>query len=67
MIPPPLAVCQRINMSDLVFAMGDNAASDFVMAVQFLPMVKMYLQLCPDGAEGTTYAMLTTYGTNRSS
>lgn len=32
------------------------------MAVLFLPMVKMYLQLCPSGAEGATYAMLTTYG-----
>lgn len=53
---------QKMHISDLWFALGDNSAADFVMAVQFLPMVKMYLQLCPDGAEGTTYAMLTTYG-----
>ena len=53
-----------MGISDLWFSMGDTSAQDFAMAVQFLPMVKMYLQLCPDGAEGTTYAMLTSYGTS---
>jgi hypothetical protein len=31
------------------------------MAVQFLPMCIMYLGLCPQGSEGTTYALLTTW------
>lgn len=32
----------------------------FVTAIQFMPTCIMYVVLCPDGSEGTTYALLTT-------
>ena len=55
----------RVNVkwgiNDLAFSLGDDAIASFVASVQFLPIVKMYLGLCPEGAEGTTYAMLTTF------
>jgi hypothetical protein len=51
----------RWGVSDLLFSLGDNALASFVVSVQFLPTVKMYIQLCPEGAEGTAYAMLTTF------
>mmetsp|Transcript_11523 Transcript_11523/g.14959 ORF Transcript_11523/g.14959 Transcript_11523/m.14959 type:complete len:517 (-) Transcript_11523:204-1754(-) len=54
-------VNQRWGLSDLMFALGDDAAAEFILAIQFLPMCIMYLGLCPDGVEGTTYAMLTTF------
>lgn len=40
--------------------MGDQAVMQFVLSVQFLPMVKMFVLMCPKGAEGSSYAMLTT-------
>eukprot|EP00612_Vaucheria_litorea_P000404 CAMPEP_0171455000 /NCGR_PEP_ID=MMETSP0945-20130129/2069_1 /TAXON_ID=109269 /ORGANISM="Vaucheria litorea, Strain CCMP2940" /LENGTH=592 /DNA_ID=CAMNT_0011980151 /DNA_START=81 /DNA_END=1859 /DNA_ORIENTATION=+ len=55
-------VNKKIGVSDLVFAMGDDSLADFVLAIQFLPIVQMYLVMCPDGTEGTTYAILTTLG-----
>ena len=44
----------------LFFALGAYGVIQFVAAIQFLPSVKMFLGLCPDGAEGASYAMLTT-------
>mmetsp|Transcript_53738 Transcript_53738/g.64823 ORF Transcript_53738/g.64823 Transcript_53738/m.64823 type:complete len:726 (-) Transcript_53738:318-2495(-) len=52
---------KRIGISDIFFSMGDDVLVEFVIAVQFLPMCIMYLGLCPEGSEGTTYAMLTTW------
>lgn len=46
-------VNRLLGISDLVFAVGDDALMEFVWAVQFLPAVKMYLKMCPDGSEGT--------------
>ena len=40
--------------------MGDAAVYQFVISIQFLPMVKMFVLMCPEGAEGSSYAMLTT-------
>jgi len=42
------------------FAMGSYGIQLFVQAVQFLPSCRMFLIMCPEGAEGATYAMLTT-------
>ena len=42
-------------------ALGDDGVQEFLIGIQFLPMCIMYLGLCPAGAEGTTYAMLTTF------
>jgi len=59
-----LCLVFRVNVKwgipDLVFALGDDAAASFIQALQFLPAVTMYIGLCPAGAEGTSYAMLTT-------
>jgi len=52
---------KRFGISDIFFSMGDDVLIEFVIAVQFLPMCIMYLGLCPEGSEGTTYAMLTTW------
>ncbi|CAN0040329.1 unnamed protein product [Heterosigma akashiwo] len=52
---------QKWGIPNLWFALGDDAAAEFILAIQFLPMCIMYLGLCPGGAEGTTYSMLTTF------
>mmetsp|Transcript_18111 Transcript_18111/g.41245 ORF Transcript_18111/g.41245 Transcript_18111/m.41245 type:complete len:496 (+) Transcript_18111:1074-2561(+) len=52
---------RKFGLSDIAFSMGDDILIEFVIAVQFLPMCIMYLGLCPEGSEGTTYAMLTTW------
>ncbi|CAM9291177.1 unnamed protein product, partial [Hapterophycus canaliculatus] len=49
-----------LGISDLAFSIGDDSIADFVSSIQFLPVVQMYISMCPDGAEGTTYAILTT-------
>jgi MFS family permease len=45
---------------ELLFAMGSYGMVQFIIAIQFLPACRMFLSLCPDGAEGASYAMLTT-------
>ena len=44
----------------LVFAFGDQAFVMMTLALQTIPAAIMYVSLCPPGAEGTTYALLTT-------
>lgn len=44
----------------LLFAMGSYGMIMFVQAIQFLPACRMFLGMCPEGAEGASYAMLTT-------
>lgn len=50
----------KLGISDFAFSVGDDSIQDFVTSIQFLPIVQMYIAMCPDGAEGTTYAILTT-------
>jgi MFS family permease len=50
-----------IGMPDILFATGDDAISQFILAIQFLPVCIMYIGLCPAGSEGVMYAMLTSY------
>lgn len=50
----------RMGLPDVVFALGDSTLAAFVGSIQFLPTCIMYVSLCPDGSEGTTYALLTT-------
>jgi len=52
---------KKWGLSDLMFALGDDAAAEVIISIQFLPMCTMYLGLCPEGVEGTTYSMLTTF------
>jgi hypothetical protein len=68
MIVLVFSVLQLVLLFDLIpqrsmqfwFSMGDQAVSQFVISIQFLPMVKMFVLMCPEGAEGSSYAMLTT-------
>lgn len=54
----------RIGMGnsafEVFFAMGSYGVQMFVQAIQFLPATRMFLIMCPEGAEGASYAMLTT-------
>jgi hypothetical protein len=45
---------------ELLFAMGSFGVIQFMGAIQFLPSCRMFLAMCPEGAEGASYAMLTT-------
>jgi BT1 family len=48
------------GMSNFVFALGDDAFSEFLGGIQFLPTTIMMVHLCPTGSEGASYAMFTT-------
>lgn len=48
------------GLSDFWFALGDDAFSEFIQGVQFLPTTIMMVHLCPAGSEGASYAMFTT-------
>ena len=52
-------VIQPIGVQ-LFFAMGSYGVLMFAQAIQFLPACRMFLGMCPEGAEGASYAMLTT-------
>lgn len=43
-----------------MFALGDNVFASFIGAMQYLPTLILFVVLCPEGSEGTTYALLTT-------
>jgi len=51
-----------LHMPDFMFAMGDNVVSAYNAGILAVPVCVMYLQLCPKGSEGASYAMLTTFG-----
>ena len=51
----------RFGIPDLFFALGDDGVQEFLVGIQFLPTCIMYMGMCPEGAEGTAYAMLTTF------
>lgn len=48
------------GLSPFLFALGDDAFSDFIGGIQFLPTTIMMVHLCPAGSEGASYAMFTT-------
>lgn len=50
-----------LHMSNYFFSLGDDVISAYINGIQFLPVCIMYMRLCPDGAEGASYSMLTTY------
>lgn len=51
---------RQFGMPDTVFALGDNTFMQFASALQMMPACIMFVVLCPEGSEGTTYALLTT-------
>jgi hypothetical protein len=51
-----------LHMINVLFSLGDDVLSTYVNGIQLLPICNMYMSLCPEGAEGTAYSMLTTFG-----
>lgn len=51
-----------LHLSNYFFALGDDVITAYIAGIQFLPVCIMYMRLCPDGAEGASYSMLTTFG-----
>lgn len=39
-------VNEKLGISDLAFALGDDAIANFISAMQFLPTVTMYVRVC---------------------
>lgn len=48
-----------IGIPDIVFAIGDDAMVALMESLHAMPSVIMFVMLCPRGAEGTTFALLT--------
>jgi hypothetical protein len=55
-----LIVGITFGLSNFWFALGDDAFSEFIQGIQFLPTTIMMVHLCPEGSEGASYAMFTT-------
>ena len=51
-----------LHLNNYLFSLGDDVISAYISGIQFLPLCIMYMRLCPEGAEGASYAMLTTFG-----
>eukprot|EP01039_Chlorochromonas_danica_P009548 gene9548-10553_t len=51
-----------LHLNNYFFSLGDDVISAYISGIQFLPLCIMYMRLCPEGAEGASYAMLTTFG-----
>jgi hypothetical protein len=51
-----------LHLNNYLFSLGDDVISSYISGIQFLPLCIMYMRLCPEGAEGASYAMLTTFG-----
>jgi hypothetical protein len=51
-----------LHLHNYLFSVGDDVISSYISGIQFLPLCIMYMRLCPDGAEGSAYAILTTFG-----
>lgn len=52
---------KKVGISDLAFSVGDDTINEMIMAIQFLPACIMYIGICKDGVEGTTFAALTSF------
>lgn len=51
-----------LHLNNYLFSLGDDVITAYISGIQFLPVAIMYMRLCPAGAEGSSYAMLTTLG-----
>lgn len=51
---------ERMGIPNFYFALGDQAATSIISAIQFMPSCIMFSLLCPIGSEGMIYAVLTT-------
>ena len=52
------------HMGNYLFSLGDDVITAYISGIQFLPVCIMYMRLCPSGAEGASYAILTTLATS---
>ena len=50
----------EIGLPDIAFLVILTVVSVAIATVTFVPMIVMFVAICPEGSEGTTYAMLTT-------
>ena len=50
-----------LHMNNYIFSLGDDVLSSYISGIQFLPLCIMYMKLCPEGSEGASYSMLTTF------
>ena len=57
-----LRVNQDLGIPDFWFALGDYSITTLLYSIQSMPSSIIFVMLCPDGAEGVTYALLTTIG-----
>jgi len=63
-----LKINRKFGIPDVVFAVGDDAIVSLMEGLHSMPTVTMYVMLCGGedlsgyGAEGTTFALLTTIG-----
>lgn len=59
-----VALVLRLNVlwgiPDVVFAVGDQILLVLSDSIHVMPHIIMFIMLCPEGAEGTTFALLTT-------
>jgi hypothetical protein len=47
--------------TNLPFILGDTVIGAAIGGMQYLPCCILYARLCPEGSEGTSYAILTTF------
>lgn len=52
---------RQLGIPDFVFALGDDALTQCVSALLYIPVCIMFSSLCPDGSEGFVYALLTSF------
>ena len=54
-----LTISERWHIPDIAFALGDDIIVAIANQILALPLLILMSRLCPVGAEGTTYALVT--------
>mmetsp|Transcript_8414 Transcript_8414/g.27559 ORF Transcript_8414/g.27559 Transcript_8414/m.27559 type:complete len:363 (+) Transcript_8414:595-1683(+) len=52
---------QTFGVPKIVFATGDVSLQEFFQTLTFMPMAVMFFSMIPEGSEGTTYALISTF------
>jgi len=53
---------EYLHIGNFFFSVGDDVIQQFISGIQFIPVCILYMRLCPEGSEGASYSMLTTFG-----
>ena len=61
-----LTLCGRLGLPEVAFALGDDVVVATANQLLAMPLLVLMARLCPPGAEGTTYALVTTRALDRS-